>query len=309
MWPGHVTSWKGPASRRSPSRAGPAGSRRARGRVRRARGRGRDPGVLSGNRCRAPPDAGPQARGPRSRFSQPRRRCQGDRRRRFPRRAPPPGQSDRRSPEPRFSLFRSHFRPRTGGSAASAEGPSAGGLWDGVGPGRWREGAWPGRRGGSGRASSDPPPCRGDGARLPALLDPARPFGARRRRRGSKPNSCRPGRPAGPGRGGWRPRGGGRAAAGAGWCGACQAASCEGPRSPVFVPELTHLGFCSRLPRGPAGLATCLHRFNVCNYGFCFGLWGLHVCPCPVRTRHGERPPRHRPATTIKLVLERLSSS
>ncbi|XP_047411446.1 transportin-1 isoform X5 [Sciurus carolinensis] len=52
----------------------------------------------------------------------------------FPRRAPPPGQSDRRSPEPRFSLFRSHFGPRTGGSAASAEGPSAGGLWDGLGP-------------------------------------------------------------------------------------------------------------------------------------------------------------------------------
>lgn len=40
-------------------------------------------------------------------------------------------------------MFRSHFRPRTGGSAASAEGPSAGGLWDGVGPGRWREGARP----------------------------------------------------------------------------------------------------------------------------------------------------------------------
>lgn len=64
-----------------------------------------------------------QACRPRPRFSQPRRRCQGDRRRRFPRRAPPPGQSDRRSPEPGFSLFRSHFRPRTGGSAASAERP------------------------------------------------------------------------------------------------------------------------------------------------------------------------------------------
>ena len=95
------------------------------------------------NRCHAPPGAGPWAPVPRPRFSQPRRRCQGDRRRTFPRRAPPPVQSDRRSPEPRFSLFRSHFRPRTGGSAASAEGPSAGGLWDGVGPGRCREGARP----------------------------------------------------------------------------------------------------------------------------------------------------------------------
>lgn len=40
-------------------------------------------------------------------------------------------------------MFRSHFRPRTGGNAASAEGPSAGGLWDGVGPGRWLEGERP----------------------------------------------------------------------------------------------------------------------------------------------------------------------
>jgi hypothetical protein len=84
-----------------------------------------------------------QPAGPKPSVPQPRRGCQGDRRRMFPRRAPPPGQSDRRSPEPRFSLFRSHFRPRTGGSAASAEGPSAGGLWDGVGPGRWRKGARP----------------------------------------------------------------------------------------------------------------------------------------------------------------------
>lgn len=74
-------------------------------------------------------------------------RCQGDRRRTFPRWAPPPGQSYQRSPESRFSLFRCHFRPRTGGSAATADGPSTGGLWDGVGPGRWREGARPGAGG------------------------------------------------------------------------------------------------------------------------------------------------------------------
>lgn len=185
--------------------------------------------------------------------SQPRRRCQGDRRRRFPRRAPPPGQSDRRSPEPRFSLFRSHFRPRTGGSAASAEGPSAGGLWDGVGPGRWREGVR-GRGGGAEAAERAPTRRRAEGGprsacRLPP--DPAaRPFGARRPRRGSKPNSCRPGRPAGPGRdrdgAGGAPGEGGRAALGreggcrSGLVRCLSGRTVLGPeRSPVFVPELT----------------------------------------------------------------------
>lgn len=58
---------------------------------------------------------------PGLRFSLSRRRCQGDRRRTFPQWAPPPGQSYQRLPEYRFSLFRSHYRPRTGGIAASAE--------------------------------------------------------------------------------------------------------------------------------------------------------------------------------------------
>lgn len=139
---------------------------------------------------------------PRPQFSQPRRRCQGDRRRTFPRRAPPPGQSDRRSVDPRFSLFRSHFGPRTGGSAASAEGLSARGLWDGVGPGRWREGARPRTGGAAVEAGSSELPDAPTGETLGslALSVPARPFEAgRQRRRGSNPNSCRPRRPAGPG--------------------------------------------------------------------------------------------------------------
>lgn len=84
-----------------------------------------------------------------------------------------------------------------------ARAPEASGMvWDRVGGVRVRG------RGGGAEAAERAPTRRaeGDEARLPALLDPARPFGARRRRRGSKPNSCRPGRPAGPGRGGWRPR-------------------------------------------------------------------------------------------------------
>lgn len=78
---------------------------------------------------------------PGQRFSQCRCRCQGDRRRTFPRWAPPPGQSDRLSLEPRFSLFRSHFRPGAGGNAASAEGPrpeASGMVWDRVGDVRVR---------------------------------------------------------------------------------------------------------------------------------------------------------------------------
>lgn len=93
-------------------------------------------------------------------------------------------------------MFRSHFRPRTGGSAATAEGPSAGGLWDGVGPGRWREGTRPQT---GGRERRPAVPKLPDGLREEAPdPPPSRPFGAGRRRwRGSKPNSCRPERPAG----------------------------------------------------------------------------------------------------------------
>lgn len=102
-----------------------------------ARGRSAGPEAAAARRqvqARRPVQPGP-------RLSKSRRRCQGDRRRKFPRRAPPLGQSDGRSQEPRFSLFRSHFRPRTGGSAAAAEGPSAGAsgmVWDRVGDERVR---------------------------------------------------------------------------------------------------------------------------------------------------------------------------
>lgn len=208
MWPRHVTSWKGPASRHHTH--GPGSDRAPRWARRAARewgdGRGAEAATSGPARETAVVRRPTQARRPRPRFSQPRRRCQGDRRRRFPRRAPPPGQSDRRSPEPRFSLFRSHFRPRTGAAPLrqKARAPEASGMvWDRVGGVRVR-----GRGGGAEAAERAPTRYRaeGDEARLPALLDPARPFGARRRRRGSKPNSCRPGRPEGPGRGGWRPR-------------------------------------------------------------------------------------------------------
>lgn len=101
-------------------------------------------------------------------------------------------------------MFRSHFRPRTRGSAATAEGPSTGGLWDGVGPGRWREGARP-RTGGRewrqavlkladrprGEAPTSPP-----SGSPPGRLEPGGGGCAVR----SPTAAGRPGRPAGPGR-------------------------------------------------------------------------------------------------------------
>ena len=79
--------------------------------------------------------------------------------------------------------------------------------------------------------------------------------------------------------------------------------------------SLAHSGFCSqliRLPRGPAGLATCEHNFNVCNYGFCLGLWVLHVCLClpTPRGRAAEEQTRHHNQTGFRkafFLLEMIS--
>lgn len=158
----------------------------------------------------------------------------------------------------------------------------------------------------------------------------ARPFGARRRRRrGSKPNSCRPGRPLGSGQGagggssgvrghassplgaaerGSAPRGllpstikpqrlrslGAAVAAPGQLLPASSghnralprmARLCPLPGVPApHTPSPPLSAGCSlspgnSRPLGPLGLTTCLHDFNVCNYGFCVGLYFLHFCP------------------------------
>ena len=103
-------------------------------------------------------------------------------------------------------MFRSHFRPRRGGNAVSAEGPSAGGLWDGVGPGRWREGARP-RTGGRERRQAVRKLPDGPRGEAPDPLPPSRCPPGRLEPGGGgggavlSPTAARPGVPGDPGRG------------------------------------------------------------------------------------------------------------
>lgn len=215
--------------------------------------RPRDPAW--GNRCWAPPDPGPQAQS--AVFPAPSS---------LPRRPPPKIPAPGSAPRPigpalaraRILFVPQPFQAPDGRQrrfGRKARAPEASGMvWDRVG---WRVGAWSGQRGGSGRASSDRPPCGGHHARLSALSDPAWPFGARRRRRGSKPNSCRPGHPAGPGRdkrcpGGGRSvlgRRGGRRLAGRAAALPVRPHGARARGRPSLSRSLAHSGFCSQLLR------------------------------------------------------------